>query len=203
MGAVSGISRLHAALLSAAAVALLAGVTAPPAAAAPARGCGAQLTLEQRAERAADVFTGTVADRTESGSRISYTVSSGQVYKGSVSTEQVTVTTDSRPRSCGLPTLVAGDEYVFFTQERGDELTTGRGTGTARATEAYVARVEALLGSGHPAVAPPPPPAEAVNFDTVASPPAELSRVVAPGVALVLVGMLGMVLAAWRARRRG
>src|SRR6478609_10772325 len=131
MGAVSATRRLLAALLSGAAAALLVGGATVAADAAPARGCGASLTLEQRAERAADVFTGTVTHRRESGSTITYTVATEQVYKGSVATEKVAITTDSRPRSCGLPTLAPGDRYVFFAQERGDQLTTGRGTGTA------------------------------------------------------------------------
>jgi UNC-6/NTR/C345C module len=195
MGAVSGTRLLLAALLSAP-VAL---AVAAPANAA----CPPVTTLEERAAAAADVFTGTVADSSESGSTRTYTVTVGQVYKGSVSTEQVAVTTDTRPRACGLPALAPGDEYVFFVAESGDELTTGRRTGSWPATDAYVARVEAVLGSGHPAVPPPAPPAEEVTFETVGDQPAELSRVAAPGLALVLVGLLGFALASFRGRRHG
>lgn len=197
MGAVSGTRLLPALLLSVPVTGVVVGVGAPASAA-----CPPPSTLEERAAAAADVFTGTVAESAESGSTMTYTVTVGQVYKGSVSTEQVAITTDTRPRACGLPTLAPGEEYVFFARERGDELTTGRRTGSAPATDAYVARVEAVLGSGRPAVPPPPPPAEAVTFDTVADPPAEVSRVAAPGLALILVGLLGLALASWRGRRR-
>ncbi len=194
MGAV--ISRLLAVVLLASAT--LVGVLAGPAAAA----CPRTVTLEERAQAADDVFTGTVEKRAVSGSTVSYTVAVQQVYQGSVSTARVTVTTGTRPRACGLPDIANGERYVFFARERGGELTTGRRTGTARATAAYVARVEALLGTGRPAVAPPPPPAAEVTFTTVAGEPTELQRVAAPGVALVLVGLLGFALASWRGRRR-
>jgi hypothetical protein len=185
---------LAALLLAGSAVA----VTGAPAAAACPTPTGG---LAEHAKVAADVFSGAVAGRSESGSIVTYTITVDRVYKGSVSTEQVSVTTDTRPRACGLPTLPQGTEYVFFAQESGGELTTGRRTGTAPATPEYIARVEGMLGAGRPAVTPPPPPAE-VTFTTVAEESDELQRVAAPGVALILAGLLGLVLVAAVGRRR-
>ena len=184
---------LVALLLASSAVVALGG--APALAACPA----ARTDLQQRAMDADDVFTGSVTTRTATSDTATFAVDVDRIYKGEITGEQVTVTTDARPRGCGLPGLVEGSAYVFFAQADGSDLTVDRRGGTATASEAYVARVEGLLGPGRAAV--PPAPVEA-TFTTVADAPADVRRLAAPGAALVIVGVLGLVFVAWRGRRR-
>jgi hypothetical protein len=190
MGAVLLTSRLLAASLLAAT-----GVVAAGGASTAAPDCHAgRETLQARTMAADDVFTGTVADRQVRGKQVVYTVAVDRVYKGEIDTAEVPVTTDRR--DCGLPRLEPDAAYVFFTE--GADLTTGRASGTAPAADSRVAKVERLLGDGR---APTPPAPTEATFTRVASEPTSFGRVAAPGLALVIVGLLGLGLAVGLSRR--
>ncbi len=107
------------------------------------------------------------------------------------------MTTPAAARACGLPDLRVGADYVFFTT--GADLETTSTAGTARATGTLVARVERLLGEGRSAT--PAEPTEA-TFTRVAGARTSFERVAAPGAALVIVGLLGLLLVAGLGRRR-
>jgi hypothetical protein len=147
---------------------------------------------------ASDVFTGSVSKRQHSGDRLVYSVAVERVYKGSVDTSEVEVSTDASPRGCGLTDLRPGRRYVFLADSAGSGLTTDKRSGTARATDRFVAQVERILGAGHPPT--PPAPIEA-TFTTVSGAPTSLTRLAAPGLALVIIGLLGLGLVVGIGRR--
>lgn len=167
---------------------------APASAACPS----SNASWAQQVQRADAVFTGTVFDRVRQGPGIHYTVQVERGYKGEVG-EQVTVMTARGPRACGLPDLAVGESYVFLATDDGGDLVIDADGGTTPATPAHVAKVERLLGPGTSPVVPEP---EEATFTTVAGTPASRTRLAAPGAALVIVGLLGLVLVAGLGRRR-
>ena len=173
------------------------GVVAVGATGAPALACPKDTAgLEQHALRAGDVFTGTVDQRRRQGKQVVYTVSVDRVYKGRLDATRATVTTSSSPRACGVPDLKQGGDYVFFTDA---DLVAGASSGTAAATDKLVSRLHKLLGNGRPATPPQP---ETATLTVVSGEPTSLQRVAAPGAALVLAGLLGLLLAGALGRRR-
>ncbi|MBZ5739390.1 hypothetical protein [Nocardioides mangrovi] len=153
------------------------------------------------AKRATDVFTGELGDHRRQGGkkdrRTIWQVDVDQIYKGSIADTSVEVSAPASAVDCGL-TGTSGDDYLFFAQRDGDQLTVIRGDGTGPVTAKNVAKVEDMLGSPHSPTPPAPPQA---TFTLVAKDAVDLQRLAAPGVALVVVGLLGLALASWRGRR--
>ena len=169
-----------------------------PASAAPA--CLKKVpALDQQTIRADAVFVGTLGEPATKGGVVTYTVDVADIYKGDVG-EEATVSTPAKAKDCGLPDLTVGADYVIFGIAHGDGFTTTADSGTARATDAFVGHVEDLLGP--PRSPTPPEPVEA-TLTMVAEEAPTLQRLVAPGFALVLVGLLGLVLVSALGRRKG
>jgi hypothetical protein len=162
-------------------------------------------TVEDHVKDAGAVFTGTVEAITPPGgtagngfSRTS-TVRVERVYKGEmITTESVEVVTTRAFGNCTRE-LVQDETYVFFVESDEGFTATACG-GTTIANSQLITHVERLLGAGREPVAPEPPTA---TFSPVsADDPASLTRVAAPGLALVLIGLLGLAVVRRLARPR-
>jgi hypothetical protein len=164
-------------------------------------------TVADSTKNAMAVFTGEVTGSTredrpagQQGAYFPHDVTVTRVYQGEVDSDAAVVRTETGPaRECGLGRLSTGTEYMFFVDGSGDPwVATGTG-GTAPVTAELVAKVERLLGEGTDPVPAEPEPAE--FFPVEVDAPQTLSRAVAPGLALVLIGLLGLVLVRWLASR--
>jgi hypothetical protein len=145
------------------------------------------------AQRAAVVFTGVVTSATGAGDSFVQTVRVDRIYKGQVtSAEQQRVrTTGGR---CGLGKLTPDERYVVMATPDGDSWLAGPRSGTAAASDALLARIQSLLGRGTAPTTPSAP--QKVSYHQVGTThPRSFLRTAAPGLALVIVGLLGLAAA--------
>jgi hypothetical protein len=166
-------------------------LSASPSSAARVR-CPAT-TLKQDVKKADVVFRGVVAKvkpvRGKGDQRTrNYRVHADRVYQGSLVTDNVTVTAPVGTR-CAVATLTKDKRYLFFVNEEGSRLMVT--PATARATKSLTQRVVARLGDG--AVPQPAPPVTAEFTKVADASPTTLSRLLAPGAALVIVSLLGLL----------
>ena len=199
------VRRLLAVALLAAGLVLLA---TPRSGAAPDCVKGAR----EAAESADAVFTGVVAavKRTGRGpdnAEFTHTIQVARVYKGPIDQQSVPVLTKAGTRNRpGLGALTRGERYLFYVRAGADVLTAGGCSGTRVANSDRVTRVEELLGEGRPAVRPEKPekpePPEAEFERVTDSQPVDFTRSAAPGLALVLIGLLGLVVVRRLGRRQ-
>ena len=126
------------------------------------------------------------------------TVTATRSYKGTVE-RSTTVTTARQTTACGIGRPEPGSDYLFLVRGDAPPYVATSCDGTGQVDPDRVARIEGILGAGQ-AIAPPPPPT-ATRTHVEDSPPASLARLAAPGAALVLVGLLGLVVVRRRGRR--
>jgi len=141
--------------------------------------------------KATVVFTGVVTSSTPSDAWFVSTVRVDHIYKGEVTTSEVRVKTGTG--GCGLGQLAADERYVVMAAPDGDSWLAGPKSGTAVATDALLARVQAVLGPGVDPVAPTPAPTSPTYTLVGDETPPEFLRAAAPGLALALVGLLGLL----------
>jgi len=156
-------------------------------------------SVKQEANRADAVFSGVIVKAStgnvgkKDGRATIYEVDAETLYKGDLARRSVDVS--SADTSCGLNNLAADRRYVFFVAEQGAGFTTDQCSGTAPAGNQLTAKVQKLLGNGTdltPREEPEPEPT-VVDFTQVAdAEPETLTRLAAPGAALVLLGLLGL-----------
>ena len=114
------------------------------------------------------------------------------LYKGDVRTSTVEVR--SRNDACALGDLKADRRYVFFVTEEGSELRADRCSGTTASSSGLVSQIEQEVGAGSPLGAERAAGPVTVEFTKLAdAEPDSLTRIAAPGAALVLVGLLGLL----------
>jgi MYXO-CTERM domain-containing protein len=182
---------------------------APSVASAAAPTCTCQKAgVVAHADRADAVFTaqvtgsttGTVGADAKKRQVRRFAATVDTVFQGKVATPDVLIVTPGSAGECGLTRIPPGQPWVFFVKGSGSKFFGNSCGGSERATSAHLLRVEKVLGAGRQLVDPTPdrPPLEYVDQDTAA--PTPLTRLLAPGAALSLVGLLA--LAALR-RRRG
>jgi len=195
---------LAAALLTASSVALGA-VAAPAGADEPAVKCPF-ISVADSSKAAMAVFTGHVTAVTkqekpagEPGAYYLQDVTVTRVYQGEIDTEAVQVRSEKVPKACSLGELVVGTDYMFFAVSSGDPWIAESGGGTVPVDAEVVEKVERVLGEGRD---PVPPAPESAEFTPVQSgEPTSLSRAAAPGLALILVGLLGLIVVRGLTRR--
>lgn len=176
-------------------------VTASPAAAAPAPKRCPQPSLHQQIKQADVVFRG-VVDKVRSvkgkGDQRTrtYKVKADRVYQSSLVTDAVVVTAEVGAK-CPPPTLVEGKRYIFFVTEEGSRLVST--PSTARATNKLTGQVVSKLGNG--AQPRPAPPATAEFTKVANAAPPRLSRLLAPGAALLILSLLGLLVVGRLGRR--
>ncbi len=158
---------------------------------APAFACKCQVAdIEQQTTRADAVFLASVDTVTPVGKRYEYAVTATKSYKGAVE-RQVAITSNMQSAACGLGELKPGVGYAFFVS--GDvapfTATTCGGSGPISADR--VMQIESVLGAGV-VIAPPPPPSPTMT-KVDGSAPTSMARLAAPGGALVLIGLLGLL----------
>ncbi len=159
--------------------------------------CEGQDTVAQHAKRADVVFAGVLRSQRRAGQDRVYTVDVERIYRGRVADTPVEVSTSTR-NPCGLGSLDVDRDYVFFaTRASGPSLVSAKCTGTGRATPAYVDDVEQALGAGNAVPQPPVPEPQRPEpeFTRLAdAEPMPFTRLAAPGGAMVLIGLLGLLL---------
>lgn len=200
--------RLHA-LAAAALVAATAVTGAATASSAhadePAVACPF-ISVADSSKAAMAVFTGTVdavakqeKPAGEPGAYYLQDVTVTRVYQGEIDTEAVQVRSEKVPKACSLGELAVGTEYMFFAVSSGDPWIAESGGGTVPVDAEVVGKVQRVLGEGRDPVPPPPESAEFTPVQTGEQ--TTLSRAAAPGIALVLIGLLGLIVVRGLARR--
>jgi len=144
----------------------------------------AQRPLAQQLTSADLVVTGTVTS--VGAGRV--TLDLDRVYAGRVAEAELTVV---NPASCAVEGVAVGQEWLLLATNGAGGATMTQCSGSRKASARVVQRVEKKLGTGTSAPRREPPAPTLTDMEVAA--PTSFTRLAAPGGALVLVGLLGLV----------
>lgn len=165
----------------------------------PAAACTCRpADAERQTSRADAVFVGTVDGVTRTGQQYEMAVTATHGYKGTVE-RSTTVTTARQITACGIGRPEPGTDYLFIVRGDAPPYVANSCDGTGQLDVDRVARIESILGPGRAIEPPPPPTASRTLVET--SPPASFARLAAPGAALALLGLLGLMVVGRLGRR--
>lgn len=177
---------------------------------APAQACDVmEKPPGEQLREAQFVFSGTVtkatADPATSGKQTLYVVKVDSVFQGELE-RQVTISSPTRFRSCGLRGINVGDDYMFYAgSERQGILQARSYEGTTELTPQVRKNVVDVLGPGAaPGIAEDPESAEDTTAETTVvdeGKPPSMTSAVGPGLGLVALGLLGLLLSRALGRR--
>jgi hypothetical protein len=166
---------------------------------APASACTCQRSdLESQTTRADAVFLGTVDTVDRVDQQYELAVTATRAYKGTVESS-TSVTTARQTTACGIGEPKPGSDYLFIVRGDAPPYVANSCDGSGPVDPDRVAKVEGILGAGQSVQPPPPPTATRTHVED--SPPASFARLAAPGAALILVGLLGLVVVRRLGRR--
>ena len=144
-------------------------------------------------KNATTVLLGQVTSSARQDQNLTYIVQVERVYKGAAATS-ATLRSPSSKDACALDDLVADRRYVIFGTQQGGVVEVNSCGGTAPLNSQLLASVTGVLGAGtSPEPAPGSPPTEATRTRVDDANPMEFTRLAAPGAALVIIGLLGLL----------
>lgn len=133
---------------------------------------------------------------TKKGGPVVYPVTVVKALKGVTGGSSLDVALN--PGVCQKKSLTANEDYYFFVQKKGDTILAA---GSAPRVEEYTDKLQAEIAKEFPEVITPEP--QQVSFSEPVSPEGQkLVEVAAPGVVLIVVGLLGLIIVMILGRRK-
>jgi len=163
----------------------------------PAHACTCvRSDTETHIKNASTIFVGTVTavHKKKGAKTLTYDVDVEKIFKGTV-TDPVTLQSPTSVEKCALDDLLADRSYLIFGTAQGAVVEVNACGGTEPLSPTLLQQVVKVLGNGTvPGATEVTPPSEATFERVDGDEPTGFARLAAPGGALVIVGLLGLLL---------